>query len=162
MSGGEVRRPRTGRALRCEEARVLLMAYIDGEIEPQEASRLEDHLAVCVDCRRDERAYRRLEEVTGEMVNEEVPRSEVEAAWDRIYWRLERTLGWALMSVGLIIVTLYGAWHFLNDFLLDPGPPLVLRIGVGVLLAGIVVLLVSIGRERWLAYKTERYREVDR
>lgn len=161
MSGHE-RRPRAGRALRCDEARVLLMAYIDGEIEPGEASRLEDHLAVCVDCRREERAYRRLEEVTGEMMSEEVARPEVEAAWDRIYWRLERTLGWILMSLGLIILASWGAWELLNEFLLDPEAPLVARVGVGTLAAGAVVLLISIGRERWLAYKTERYREVER
>ena len=154
--------PNGGRALRCEEARVMLMEFIDGELAPRDVQRIEDHLAVCVACRREERAYRRLEEGTQQMADEELQGIDIDAAWENIYRRLERAFGWLLLSIGLIILTGYGAWHFLQDFLLDSTAPLLLRVGVGAGVAGMIVLLISIGRERLFFYRTERYREVQR
>jgi predicted anti-sigma-YlaC factor YlaD len=151
-----------GRALRCEEARLLLMGYIDGELGPVKIRRLEDHLAVCVACRREERQFRKLEEVTEEMLNEELPPLDVDAAWETVYRRLERSAGWLLLSAGLILLLGYGAWELLNGFLLDSEAPLIVRLGVGTALGGTIVLLVSIGREVLTRFRSERYREVIR
>jgi hypothetical protein len=41
-------------------------------------------------------------------------------------------------------------------------PELAYRLGVGAVLGGFVVLLVSVGRESLTKYRTERYREVER
>ncbi|MFQ5743824.1 MAG: anti-sigma factor family protein [Acidobacteriota bacterium] len=165
MSGGKVDErsnggSRGGRALRCEEARLLLMAFLDGELAAADVACLEDHLAVCVSCRREERAYRKLKEVTEQMGDEELPVVDLDVAWDGIYRRLERAVGWLLLSIGLLILTGYGTWHLLRDFLLDTAQPFLLRVGVGAGAAGLIVLLISIGRERWINYHSERYREV--
>lgn len=149
-----------GRALRCDEARVLLMGYLDGELEPAEAAQLEDHLAVCVRCRREEAAFRKLGEVTEEMASEEIPSLDIDAAWATIYRRLERSVGWILLSVGLILLTGWGAWELLDEFLLNPDEPVVVRLGVGAAIGGVIVLLMSIGREVLTKYRSERYRGV--
>ena len=156
----EIRGSAGGRALRCEEARLLIMGFIDGELGPAETRRLEDHLAVCVACRREETAFRKLGEVTDEMVNEELPPLSVDDAWQTIYRRLERSTGWLLFSAGLILLLGFGAWQFLFEFLLDPEVPLIARLGAGGIVAGTIILLVSIGRESWTKYQSERYREV--
>lgn len=164
-AGNETRRPSVGstRALRCEEARVLLMGYIDGELQPGELRLLEDHLAVCVECRREELEFRRLEEVTEDMLNEEIAASiDVDDAWQSIYRRLERRTGWLLLSAGLILLIGYGAWELLTEFFLDSEAPVLVRLGVGAALGGTIVLLVSIGREVLFKYRSERYREVIR
>jgi len=152
----------SGRALRCEEARVLLMGYIDGELQPPETARLEDHLGVCVSCRREEVGFRRLGEVTEDMVNEEMPALDIDAAWETIYRRMERQVGWLLLSAGLIVVLGWVAWAFGSEFLLNADKPLVLRLGIAGTIAGAIVLLVSIGREVLTKYGSERYREVKR
>ena len=151
-----------GPVLTCEEARVLMMGHIDGELGPAETRRLEDHLAVCVRCRREEKSFRRLAEVTDEMVNEELPVLDVDVAWETIYRRLERSTGWLMLSAGLIVLLLYGAWELLQGFFLDAEPPLLVKLGTGAVLAGVIVLLVSIGREVLAKYRGERYREVNR
>ena len=150
------------RTLRCEESRVMIMGYLDGELEAEEVRRLEDHLAVCVDCRSEERAYRRLGKVTEEMIEAGRPIVNHDAAWAGIYSRLERRLGWILMWAGLTVLTLFGGWHFVNGFLLDPAVPLTLRLGTGALTGGAIILFVSFVRERLFRYRTERYREVQR
>lgn len=164
-AGDETRRPSVGstRALRCEEARVLLMGYIDNELGPHDVRRLEDHLAVCVECRREELEFRRLGEVTEEMLNEEIAAFiDVDDAWQTIYRRLERRTGWLLLSAGLILLLGYAGWQLLTDFFLDPEAPVIVRLGVGGALGGTIVLLVSIGREVLFKYRSERYREVNR
>jgi len=115
-----------------------------------------------VSCRHEEKVYRRLEEVTAQMVDEEYPEVDIEVAWETIYRRLERSFGWLIMSIGLIVLLGYGAWQFLNEFLLDPEVPFLLKFGVGAAVAGAIVLLVSIGREVSTKYRSERYREVQR
>jgi predicted anti-sigma-YlaC factor YlaD len=166
MSGGNDGERRRGGSpgpvLQCEEARIKLMEFLDGELAPDELPRLEDHLAVCVSCRREEMAYRRLEEVTGQMADEEYPDVDIEVAWETIYRSMERSFGWLLMSVGLIVLLGYGAWQLLNEFFLDPDVSFILKLGVGAAVAGAIVLLISIGREVGTKYRSERYREVQR
>lgn len=163
-AGNEPRRPTIGsaRALRCEEARVQVMAYIDGELPPADVRRLEDHLAVCVECRREEQEFRRLGEVTEAMLNEEIPALDIDDAWHSIYGRLERSTGWLLLSAGLILLLGYAGWQLLTEFFFNTEAPLIVRLGVGATLGGAVVLLVSIGREVLSKYRSERYREVKR
>jgi len=148
--------------LRCEEARILLMGYIDGELQSADVRRIEDHLAVCVPCRREEQGFRKLGEMTEEMLNEEVPLLDIDAAWETIYRRLERSVGWLLLSAGLILLLGYAGWTILNEFFLNSEVPLIVRLGAGGALGGGIVLLVSISREVLTKFGSERYREVQR
>lgn len=164
IDGGDDGRHRevgAGRGLRCEEARVRLMGYLDGELEPRQARLLEDHLAVCVACRREELAYRRLGTLADSM-GEGDGSMDVREAWETIYARIERRLGWVLVSMGLIVLTGFGMWTLMSEFLVDPEVPLIARFGVGAAAAGMIVLLVSFGRERLFRRKAERYTEVQR
>jgi hypothetical protein len=152
-----------GRALRCEESRVLLMGYIDGELEAAPRARLEDHLSVCVACRAEEQAYRRLGRMTESALSEEVAGRLVGPdPWPSVYRRLERGVGWLLFGAGLLLLGGYGLWQFLSDFLLDPEVPIVVRAGVCTVSAGVLVLLASVARDTLMSYRSERYREVQR
>ena len=99
------------------------------------------------------------------------------------YRRLERVAGWLLLTTGLVVLLSYTGWEMVNEFFLNPEesavatirpdgtggftmystiPELAYRLGVGAVLGGFVVLLVSVGRESLTKYRTERYREVQR
>lgn len=165
MTGSDRFEDRPGdpdRTLRCEEARVLLMGYLDGELEAEQRVRLEDHLAVCVACRREERSFRKLGELADGLGGKGEIHVDTDSAWDTIYRRIERATGWVLLSIGLLLLLGFGTYELFDDFLFDPEVPAILRFGVGTLGAGVLVMLVSIARERWLAYRSERYREVER
>jgi len=149
-------------SLRCDEARVLLMGFLDGELDTGQRQQLEDHLAVCVDCRSEERAYRRLGELTEDAAADVGPGSDPDAVWAGIYARIERRIGWVLTGIGLTIVGLFGLWELVRDLLLSPDTPLILRVGLGTLTVGVLLLAVSFVRERWVRNRTERYREVRR
>ena len=82
--------------------------------------------------------------------------------WNNIYNHLERVTGWIFVSIGAITLLAYGVWELLNSFFIDETIPIVLRIGIGLGLLGLVILLVSIFREKLFARKHERYKEVQR
>ena len=104
-------------------------------------------------------------------------------AGDSSYRRFERVAGWLLLATGLVVLLGYAGWEMVNEFFLNSEesvvatirpdgiggftmystvPELAYRLGVGAVLAGFVVLLVSVARESLTKYRTERYREVQR
>ncbi len=143
--------------------KALLMGQIDGELAPGERKELEEHLAGCPECRRELEEFRKLKEVT-DMVRFEEPEDRVwEHYWGGIYNRLERGLGWILASVGAILLLAFGAFRLIETLLTDPTVSLVLKLAVSALLLGVVVLVVSLVRERVFGLKHDRYsREVKR
>ena len=145
----------------CADALVLLMGLIDDELSPDDRQRVEAHLAVCPSCRAEHAAYQRLGEVTDTLAMEPVE-ANAQHAWERIYDRLTRSIGWLLMWVGLTLMLGWGLWEFGTEFLTDPEVPLVLRLGVGTFVGGLLLLTVNFLRERLYRRKTERYDEVVR
>jgi len=142
---------------------VLLMGYIDGELDGAPLARLEDHLSVCVACRAEEEAYRRLGRVTESALSDEVAsRLGTRDPWTSIYSGIERGFGWLLFGFGLLLLGTYGIWQFFYEFLLDSSVSFVVRLGVATVSGGSLLLLVSVIRERLRSYRSERYREVQR
>ncbi len=147
---------------KCREIKTFIAGRLDGELSAEENRLLDRHLAECSACR-DELTEMKL---TGEVMstmNFNEPEDRIwQGYWAGVYNRLERGFGWILFSFGLILVLIYSLFQLMGDFLHDSSLPLYFRLGVTALTAGIVVLLVSVGRERLKAYKSDRYREVKR
>jgi len=141
----------------------LLMALLDGELAPGERSELEAHLAGCRECRDELAGFRRLKEVTDMVRFAEPDDASWESYWRVIYNRLERGLGWILLSLGAILLLAYGAFRLVEELLTDPTVALLVKVGVGALLLGLVILVVSLVRERLYGLRSDRYsREVRR
>jgi len=82
--------------------------------------------------------------------------------WKGIYRRVERGAGWIFLSIGAIILLAFGVFQFFKEFFTDPSVSLIVKMGAGAFSLGIIILLVSIIRERLFLFRTERYREVER
>ncbi|MBW7997206.1 MAG: hypothetical protein FVQ81_11685 [Candidatus Glassbacteria bacterium] len=145
-----------------EELMRLLTAFADGELDESERERVERLLADDPELRGELESIRNLNRLTVKIRLTEPEQEVWNMYWANVYNRLERGVGWILLSVGAIILIAYGAWHFVRDFLLDPEVPLLMRTGVSAALLGAIVLLVSVLRERLFARKKERYEEIVR
>jgi predicted anti-sigma-YlaC factor YlaD len=142
----------------CERFKDLMMAALDGEISPSQLAELESHLAGCEECRRE---LAKLTEVTHLLGRIELPRPSEEdmmSYWPSVYARIERGMGWGLLVIGAVIWIGYGVYAFVTD----PGVGALTKLLVALPIVGVLVLLLSVIRERYHVSKTERYKEVQR
>jgi predicted anti-sigma-YlaC factor YlaD len=141
----------------CEEIRPLIAGYLDGELSPEDRARVEDHVAACDECARELDGQRALKEELDTMMFCEPSDAELERYWQSVYNRLERGIGWLMFTIGAAVVACYGAFCLVERTVLDPNVALVFKLGIVALGLGIVVLFVSLLRERLAVSKSDRY-----
>jgi predicted anti-sigma-YlaC factor YlaD len=140
----------------------LLMGYLDHELTELEVLRMEEHLKECVSCAAELEEFRRLKEVTQNMRVVMPDDKYWEMYWSNVYNRLERRVGWILLSLGSILLTSYGLYYIIARLLLQGNIPLVIRIGVVALVVGLCTLVVSVLRERIFFSKSDKYERIKR
>lgn len=146
----------------CQDIKTYLMAYIDGEVDAQKKSEIEKHLSGCEKCMKEYRSFLKLKEVTDKMKFADLSDELWAGYWKGIYRRVERGAGWIFLSIGAIILLAFGLFQFFKEFFTDPNVSLIVKIGVSTFSLGVIILLVSIIRERLFLFRTERYREVEK
>ena len=148
--------------MRCEDIRILLAGYQDGELDREEKEMVEKHLAECPDCRAELARLDRVKEAAQRVKFDDLPLEVWEGYWQNIYRRIERGLGWIFLSVGAIILVGTGIFYLVREFFMSPSIGILLKIGVGATIAGGLFLSISALRERIFACQRERYKEVQR
>jgi hypothetical protein len=148
--------------MNCQKALIYISGKLDNELTTEQQQQLDKHIATCQNCRKEYEELMKLKEVTSDMRFSDLPDRYWAGYWNKIYNRLERGIGWIFVSIGAIILIAFGIWELLNSFFLDETVPIALRIGVGFGLLGLIILLVSILREKLFAREHERYKEVQR
>jgi predicted anti-sigma-YlaC factor YlaD len=147
----------------CEDKyKILMSGYIDGELTPQEKSDFENHLRNCGLCQKEMDTFQKLREVTGAMKYADIPEHVWRGYWKSLYRRMELGVGWILVSIAAVILLGYTLFEITRGFFLNPGPPILLKIAVGIGGLGLIILLVSTVRERVFAYNRDRYKEIQR
>lgn len=146
----------------CDKAEELLNALVDGEVEGPDEHRLRTHLETCARCRAE---LRRLEQLEGIMTRVTLPRladREWEKHWDCLYNKLERSVGYTLAGLGALVLLGYGLYLFSIEWLSDTSVPVVFKMGICLLVAGLLILMVSTAREKILTHRHDRYKEIVR
>ena len=151
-----------GAAAGDERVRRLLMSGLDGELPAEEREELERLLGSDTSVRAEWDRLVRLKEVTDTMKLQQ-PSDEVwKDYWGSVYVRLERGIGWVLLSLGAIVLISYGLWIGAQELIADTEMPLYLKGAILATTVGVVVLLVSIVREKLFVGRRERYKDVER
>lgn len=145
-----------------ERIKELISSYHDGELSQEQRQTVERHVQDCAGCRRELEEMKKFEEVMNKMELKK-PRPEVwEMYWTSVYNRLERRIGWILCSVGAMILLFFGGYKMIEGIIQDTTVPILLKVGILTVMAGFIVLIVSVLRERIFVRKRERYREVQK
>ncbi|MCK4538245.1 MAG: zf-HC2 domain-containing protein [Candidatus Krumholzibacteria bacterium] len=134
------------------------MRYLDHEMTADEIAGFEKHLAECDTCRLMMEDLGRLDAFTGRMKIKDPVDTFMEGYWKSIYRRFERKTAWIVILAGASVAVLY----FLIMMFREIGK---ITIGTGamtVLLAGLIVLLISVIRERIHQKKADRYKDIVR
>lgn len=134
------------------------MRYIDGEMSGADRSAFEAHMADCDACRREMRELGALERLTGMLTIRDPMDDFRETYWKGILRRIERRAGWLLLVLGAAMIVgrelLLAARSFERVTFGN--------LAAGALIAGGVLLLVSVIRERVHQHRSDRYRDVIR
>jgi predicted anti-sigma-YlaC factor YlaD len=144
------------------EDAALLSAYVDGELAAQDLARVEAYLAENAAARREVEKIRQLKTMTGSLRLKDPPPEEWEIFWRGVYNRLERSVGWLLLLAGLVICGGWAMWQLAVALYLSENLPMIVKLAVGLGASGLLVLLVSVIRERIYKRQRTRYRHVIR
>ena len=145
-----------------QKIKELISSYNDGELNQEQKKKVEKHLEDCPECRKELEEMRKFEEVMSQMELKKPPGEVWKRYWASVYNRLERRIGWILLSIGAMIILFFGGYKMVEGIIADPSTTLLLKVGILSALGGIVVLLVSILREQIFVRKRERYKEVEK
>jgi hypothetical protein len=146
----------------CQDHRDQMMAYLDNELNEEQKRAFEGHLASCADCTRDLAEFRKLKQMTDCVAFVEPEDRVWEQYWGNVYNRVERGAGWILFSVAAIALLLYGGFRIIESLIVDPTLGALLKAGLLALLGGVVILFVSVLRERVYFWSRDRYKDVRR
>jgi len=142
----------------CGRFKELMMASLDGEIGVEDRAELESHLAECDDCRREFDELSELSELVGEIELTKPSQEDMMKYWPSVYAKIERGAGWGLVVIGALIWVAYGTFLFITDPTIGSMTKFLIALPV----VGVLMLLISVLRERVNVSKTERYKEVER
>lgn len=146
----------------CEGMKFKIMAYIDNELQESDLKTVKKHLEDCPDCSKKYESLKKVKEITGEMKFKKLPEMYWEEYWSHVYNKIERGLSWIFISIGAIIILSFAAWNAMASLINDSDMSTFLKTGIFIFIIGIVVLLVSILREKLMVKKVDKYRKVDR
>ncbi len=146
----------------CHDWKDMMMGYLDNELDDEQKRRFEEHLKGCPECAGELKEFQKLKAITDEVTLVEPEDKIWHEYWSSIYNRIERGLGWILLSVAGIILVIYGGFRAIEEIVSDPDIELVLKVGLLVLLAGLAILFVSVLRERIFFWTSDRYKNVRR
>ena len=143
--------------LDCRQIDEMLSGYLDGELTQGDRQRVQLHLESCAKCRT---AYDEMAEMRGAIGEMSFGKMSHEQ-WSKIMNDLpvksSRGAGWLLYVAGLVIVCGYGFY----EFAVDDTVPALIKTGIGGLVIGTVLLFLSVLRERLIARKTDKYKDVE-
>lgn len=145
-----------------ERFRMLMMASIDGESTPDQEAELQQYLLRDRSLAEEYHQLKNLKTMTSQNRIKEPP-PELWDTWSRSsFTKVERGIGWILLTIGALVLIMYGVWMALSELLTDPGIAWWIRASVAAVVAGAVILLVSLARERIYLNKHERYKDIVR
>ena len=146
-----------------ERAHALMMAVIDGEATAADQRELDALVAGSPDLGSELARLRRVKEVTTTMTLRQPSEEIWDGYWRSVYNRTERGIAWLLVSLGAIVVGAWGVWQALEDLLQNDSLPVYVRMGIFAVALGLIILAISVVREKYFMHRRDPYeKEVTR
>jgi anti-sigma factor RsiW len=130
------------------------MAFLDGELPPEERAKVATHIESCTECRRE---YVVFETMQNDLRTMMVDNGTGPSVWSSVSRRLVQPTAWMLIVIGSVAWLAWGlyAWFISPEHFM-------LKLAEGAVVLGLALLLsVTIG-DRLRDLKTDPYREIQR
>ena len=140
----------------------LLMGAVDHELTASEWNEFNQLTENNSEFRKEWEQYKKLKEVTQAMKLKTPPKETWDNYWMNTYNKIERGIAWIVFSIGAIILITYGLFKAVEAIIADPQLEGIIKIGIIAVLLGLVILLVSVAREKLIIRKSDPYKEIQR
>jgi hypothetical protein len=132
-----------------------LMRYLDGEVGPEERSRIEGAVLKSTELRRELTVFKAMKDDLQTLKLTDGSRNG--SIWDAVNRQLTRPMGWVLLVVGSLVWAAYGLYIYLTSpvFLLE-------RMATSAIVIGVLLLFASVIWERYREWLTDPYRDIQR
>jgi hypothetical protein len=132
-----------------------LMRYLDGEVGPEERSRIEGSMEASTELRRELAVFKAMKDDLQTLKLTDGGHNG--SVWDAVNRSLARPIGWILLVVGSLVWAAYGLYVYLTSpvFLLE-------RMATSAIVIGILLLFASVIWERYREWLTDPYRDIQR
>ena len=139
----------------------LIEKYFSNELTNDEKNKF-DSLLLDKKLRSEFEEQKRVKEVLNKMQLKN-PSTEVwDKYWFGVYNKVERSIAWIAISVGFLVLLVYGSIEAVEKFLADTQTPGIVKFGISALVIGGVILLFSVIREKFFTHSRDKYKEVQR
>lgn len=136
--------------------------YFSDDINPSEYKELQDALSSNAEFRKEFEEQKKIKEVLHTMNLKNPSREVWDKYWTGIYNRIERGIAWIAISIGAIILFGFAVFEAIEHFIDDTTTPDIVKMGVGVLTVGGIILTISVLREKLMTYKHDKYKDIQR
>lgn len=136
--------------------RATLMRYLDEELPADERDRVESHLSECTECRREVEVFGKMKRELAELPDGRST-GRRDSVWDAVSDRVARPLGWLLLVAGVVLWGGWAAWVFVTSEAAVFG-----KLVAGSVVVGLLLLLASVGWERYREWQNDPYRDVQK
>ncbi len=140
----------------------LIEKYFEDELSVEENEQFEYLLQTDKEFEETFNEQKRIKDVLNKMSLKNPSKEHWDSYWLNVYNKIERKFSWILLSIGAIILLGYGFVQFINEFLTADDIPLIIKIGFTALIFGVIVLGISVFREKIFTYKKNKYRDIQR
>lgn len=143
-------------------SQTLLNKALDNMLTEAEQVEFSSLLASSNEYQEEWQSIKKIKEVTKNMKFKNPPEEVWDKYWLGIYSRLERGIAWILISIGAIVILIFGGFKAVESVIQDPTLAWFLKAAILMLIAGGAILLISVIRERIFLRKTDKYKEIIR
>ena len=134
------------------------MRLLDDELSMEERLQYQAHVISCETCRRELDSLGRVVRLTDQLRLRVSDDAFWKDYWKSIARRTERRIGFVLLMGGIVAMLGYILWKVLRS----PELWTYEGISIAVVLLGLIVIFISVARERYHEHKQDPYREVER
>ena len=139
----------------------LIEKCFDNELNVNEKTEF-DSLLQNKDLKNEFEEQKRVKEVLSKMKLKNPTMEIWDKYWVGVYNKLERGIAWIAVSVGFLILVIYGSIEVVENFFADTQTPGIVKIGISALVIGGLILLFSVIREKFFTHTRDKYKEVQR